>query len=48
MAKQPSSVDLVYRDLRERAAGFAFKPDERINEVRSQLPSLANRRKITN
>ena len=32
MTKAAGSVDRLYRQLREMAADFAFKPDERINE----------------
>lgn len=35
--KSASNVDRLYRQLREMAADFAFKPDERINE--SELAS---------
>lgn len=33
MAKSESNVDRLYRQLREMAADFHFKPDERINET---------------
>lgn len=38
MSKQLSNVDRVYESLRQMAADFAFKPDQRINE--SELSKL--------
>ncbi|MCP5075169.1 MAG: GntR family transcriptional regulator [Rhodobacteraceae bacterium] len=43
MPKPASNVDRLYRELRQMAANFAFKPDERINESELTLRLGASR-----
>ncbi len=46
MAKTVSNVDRIYESLRQMAADFAFKPDQRINESELALSLKASRTPI--